>query len=160
MTDIIRVNNTIVSATSCSWKFDGQPYEGITALNFSDKRERKTVHASRRDGRALGKTSGKYTVGDFSFTMLVDSFDRLTTYLTLKGLGSYGDAEWTFIGQYIEPAPGSIPITAVIDGCTVDEVSDPYSEGIDEKVVDVTCSALSITRNGKRLWSVIRGVPL
>jgi hypothetical protein len=92
--------------------------------------------------------------------MLRDSFNKLALYLTVKGLGSYGDAEFTFTAQYIEPVVGQLPITVVIDGCNIEEVKESFAEGSDELVTEVTCNALTLTRNGMRLWSVVRGLPV
>lgn len=154
MSDEIRINNTVLSETSCTFKFDSVPYVDITALDYDQKRERKIVMTSLRSGRPRGKTSGKYSVGNFSFTMLRDSYDKLTTQLTLKGLGSYGDAEFTFLAQYGEP--GVVPITVVIDGCNI--VADKEGMADGEAVTEVTCMGMTLTRNGKRLWSVQKGI--
>ena len=159
MTDIIRVNNTILSWASCSVKFDGIPYNGITGIDYEEKRERAVVYGMRRDGTPLGKTSGKYSVPTCTISMLRDSADKLTTYLTAKGLGSYGDAEFVTIVQYIEPVPGATPITVILSGCTVDGVKDANQEGADALTTELTIGVLSLTKNAKRLWSVIRGLP-
>lgn len=163
MTDIIetRLNDVPYSATSCSWTIAGAPFIGITALSYSEKRERKLVFASRRDGTPLGITSGKYSVDALSITMLRSSFQRLVEVLTLVGLGSYGDARFPIVATYSEPLAslvGVIPITALISGCRVTGVKDSYSEGTDEAVTEVEMMAMSLTRNGTRLWSVINGV--
>lgn len=160
MTDIIRVNNTILSWNSFSLKVDGIPWNGILGFDYEQKRERKVVYGARRDGRALGKTSGKYSVPTCTLTMLRDSWDKLSTYLTAKGLGSYGDAEFVFASQYIEPVPGSLPITVIGTGCTIDGEKDTNQEGIDELVTELTIGCLSIIKNGKTLASLVRGVPL
>ncbi len=159
MSDIIRINDTIYSWNSCAFAVDLDPYVGILALNYEQKRERKVVYGAKRDGRPLGKTAGKYSVPDFSITMLRDSYDKLTTVLTAKGLGSYGDAEFTFFAQYVEPVLGATPIIIVAENCTIDGEKDVNAEGIDELVTEVQIGSLSLTRNGKRLWSVVRGIP-
>lgn len=158
MTDLLRINNTIFSWNSCSFRFDGVPYNGILGLDYEQKRERKVVHAARRDGRPLGKTSGKYTVPTFTLNMLRDSADKLTTQMTVKGLGSYGDAEFVFVAQYIEPL--QIPITVLCTGCTIDGEKDGNQEGVDELTTEFTIGCLSILKNGKSLASVVRGIPL
>lgn len=155
MSDLVRINSTVLSETSCNFKFDGVPYVDITALDYDQKRERKIVFTSDRSGRPRGKTSGKYSVGNFSFTILRDSYDLLTTQLTTKGLGSYGDAEFTFFAQYSEP--GLKPVTVVIDGCNI--VADKEGMADGEAVTEVTCMGMTLTRNGKRLWSVQKGLP-
>lgn len=160
MTDLIRINSTLVSASSCSFKFAGIPFVGILSLDYEEKREPKIVHGARRDGLPLGWTTGKYDPGPVTFRMLNDSFDKLTTLLTPLGLGSYGDAEFPFIAQYIEPGIGQLPITVVMAPCRVTGVKDGFAAGNDELTTEVTMHTLSITRNGKRLWSVVRSIPL
>ena len=158
MTDLIRINNTILSWNSTSFKFDGVPYNGILGFDYDQKRERKVVHAAKRDGRPLGKTAGKYTVPTMTLTMLRDSADKLTTQMTLKGLGSYGDAEFIVIAQYIEPL--QLPVTVICTGCTIDGEKDSNQEGVDELTTEFTIGCLEVIKNGKRLASVIRALPL
>lgn len=163
MSDLIetRLNDNIYSATSCAWHINNAPFEGITAVNYEQKRERKLVHASRRDGTPLGMTSGKYSVGSFSMTMLRSSYQRLIELLTPLGLGSYGDARFTFRGSYTEPLAslkGVPPIVIFVDGCRITGEKDGTQEGIDELVTEIDMAAMSITRNGLRLWSVVNGM--
>jgi hypothetical protein len=156
MGDLIRVNNTILSWTSCIFTVDGDPYVGILSFDYEQKRERKVVPGARRDGTPLGKTSGKYSVPTCSLKMLRDSADRLTNYLTLKGLGSYGDAELVFMAQYVEPE--QVPITVVCDGCTIDGEKDSNEEGTDQLMTEFEIGVLTLTKNGKRLWSLQRSI--
>lgn len=163
MTDILetRLNDVPFSATSCSWNIAGAPFIGITALAYSEKRERKLVHASRKDGTPLGMTSGKYSVDSVSMTMLRSSFQRLVELLTVLGIGSYGDARFPIVATYSEPLAslaGVPPITVLISGCRVTGVKDSYSEGIDEAVTEVEMMALTLRRNGSQLWSVVNGI--
>jgi len=159
MTDIIetRLNDTIFSATSCSWDIALAPYVGVTALDYEEKRERKLVHASRRDGTPLGMTSGKYSIGSLKITMLRSSFQRLIEDLSVLGLGSYGDARFPIIAKYFEPLALIPPIVIAVDGARVTGAKDSYAEGIDELVTEVDMMAMSLTRNGLRLWSVVNG---
>lgn len=158
MTDILRVNNTIISWNSFSWKLDGIPYNGILGFDYEQKRERKVVYAAKRDGRPLGKTSGKYSVPTCTLTVLRDTWDKISTQLTLKGLGSFGDAEFAFISQFIEPL--QTPMTVIGTGCTIDGVKHTNQEGIDELVTEVTIGCLNLLENGKSLASLVRAIPL
>jgi hypothetical protein len=156
-----RLNGTIYSATSCSWVIALAPYVGIVSLDYEEKRERKLVHASRRDGTPLGMTSGKYSVGSFSMTMLRSSFQRLAEQLTALGAGSYGDARFPVLATYSEPLAsiaGVKPIVIDIQGCAITGVKDSFAEGFEELLTEVQLSAISLTRNGLRLWSVVNGV--
>lgn len=158
MPDVIRVNHTLYSWPSCSFKIDSQPFEGIVELNYEQKRERKVVYAAKRDGRPLGKTAGKYSVPSLTLKMLRDSADALTTYLSAKGLGSYGDPEFGMMLQVAEPVVGALPITVLMETCTIDGKKDAHAEGIDELVTEFEIGCLQLTENGKRLWSVIRSL--
>ncbi len=158
MPDVIRINHTLYSWTSCSFKIDGQPWKGVLSLDYEQKRERKVVYAANQDGTPLGKTAGKYSVGGVSLKMLRDSADALTTYLTGKGLGSYGDAEFGILIQTVEPVIGSIPLTASLEVCTIDGKKDAHEEGVDELVTEFDIGCLQMTENFKRLWSVTRGL--
>lgn len=160
MTDVIRVNNTIYSWNSTAFKLDAIPYNGVLGLDYEQKRERKVVHAMKRDGRPLGKTAGKYTVPTCSLRVLRDTWDKISTYLTAKGLGSYGDAEFVIIFQCIEPVPGATPLTVIMTGCTIDGVKSVNQEGVDELVTELEIGCLSIVENGKQLASLVRAVPV
>jgi hypothetical protein len=116
------------------------------------------VYAAKRDGRPLGKTTGKYSVPTCTLTVLRDTWDKMSTQLTLKGLGSFGDAEFAFISQFVEPLQA--PITVIGTGCTIDGVKHTNQEGIDELVTEVTIGCLALLENGKSLASLIRAVPL
>lgn len=163
MTDILtsRLNDVPYSMNSCSWNIALAPFIGITALSYSEKRERKLVHASRKDGTPLGITSGKYSIDALSMTMLRSSFQRLVEVLTPLGLGSYGDAIFPIIATYSDANAtlrGELPITIDIQGCRITGVKDAYQEGVDELVTEVEMMGLQLTRNGTRLWSVVNGI--
>lgn len=161
MPDVVRVNHTVYAWTSCRFLIDAQPWEGLVAVDYEEKRERKIVYAARQSGTPLGWTSGKYSVPAFTMKFLRDSWDALSTYLTLggllnPGLGSYGDAEWSFVLQTVEPVIGSLPITRVGAPCTVIGVKEGHEEGIDELVTEVDVACLQMRVNGKQLWSAAR----
>lgn len=158
MTDLIRVNDTIYGFNSCTFKLEGVPYIGIQSFDYEQKRERKIVYGAKRDGTPLGRTSGKYSVPSMSLKVLKDTWDSMSTQLTAMGLGSYGDAEFVFIAQMVEL--GSLPITVVCSGCTIDGVKASHEEGVDELVVELEIGCLAIAENGKLLFSLARGLPL
>lgn len=163
MTDLIetRLNDQPFSATSCTWNIALAPFVGVTHLGYSEKRERKLVHGSRRDGTPLGITGGKYSVDSLTITMLRSSAQRLIEILTVLGLGSYGDAVFPIVAKYYEPLrPQVPPIVVDIEGCRITGMKDDYQEGIDELVTDIDLMGLALTRNGMRLWSVVNGVTL
>jgi hypothetical protein len=165
MTDILttRLNDVPYSMNSCTWNIALAPFIGITALNYSEKRERKLVHASRKDGTPLGITSGQYSIDSLSMTMLRTSFQRLVELLSVPGLGSYGDAIFPIVATYSDPNAtlrGELPITVDIQGCRITGVKDTFQAGTDELVTEVEMMGLQLTRNGARLWSVVNGAIL
>lgn len=158
MSDLIRINNTVYSHNSCAWKFDAIPYDGIQGFDFEQKRERKIVYGARKSGRPIGWTAGKYSVPPIRLVMLKASGDRLTTQMTTKGLGSYGDAEFNITLQAVEP--GGVPITTICEPCCITGKKDTTAEGVEELLTEFEIACLAITENGKRLWSVLRELPL
>jgi hypothetical protein len=163
MTDVLRVNNTVYSWNSTQFLIAGAPYTGILSVSYGQKRERKKVWGARRDGRPLGRTAGKYDPGPVKMTMLADTFDVMTTLLTVLGLGSYGDAEVPILIQIAEPGiplPGSPPVlTTAISFATITDVEDTKQEGTDELVKEVTWDVMQILENGKSLQSIVRAIP-
>jgi len=160
MTDLIetRLNDIPFSATSCSWLFAGAPFVGITAVDFEDKRERKLVHASRKDGTPIGLTNGKYLPGQVVVTMLRSSSQRLLELLTPLGFGSYGDARFPFIAKYQEILAPVPPVIVMVAGCRIAGVKETFAEGSDELLSVVTMDCLTITRNGLALYSRVNGL--
>lgn len=158
MTDIVRLNDTIVSWNSVSFKIDGIPYVGILSFDYEQTREREAVYGAKRDGRPLGFTSGKYSVPSMTLKMLRDSWDDLSTQLTALGLGSIGDATFTMIVQYIEI--GQPPITVVCVGCRIKGIKPTLEEGTGAATTELDIQCIEIVENGKPLASVVRAVPL
>lgn len=158
--NITRVNRVPYSWTSCSHFFAGLPYKGITGVTFKETREVKLVHAAQQDGVPLGITSGIYKLENLSFTLLRDSALGLMQDLTVLGLGSYGDAEFTYMLQLFEPVvPPSIPQTTLITGCRITGVEDKQEMGSDELVTEFTCQAMFLIRApGLTLYSQARGL--
>lgn len=159
MTDIIRVNSTIFSWNSTSMKIALTPYNGIMSIDYEEKRERKVVYGMKRDGKPLGKTSGKYSVPSVSLKMLRTTWEKLSTDLTVLGLGSIGDAEFPMLFQAYEPVlTTDLPQTVLFENCTIDGIKHSHAEGTDELTTELEIGCLQLTQNGKRLWSVVRGL--
>lgn len=161
MPDFIRVNNTRYSWTSTRHLVDGQPFEGLVAVDYEQKRERKIVYANRQDGTSVGWTSGKYSVPSFKAKFLKESAFAFKATLAAgglisPGLGSYGDAEWTFMLQCVEPVVGAIPLTMLASPCTVIGDRESREEGMDELLVEFDIACLSLIENGIPLWSIAR----
>jgi hypothetical protein len=163
MSDIAltRINDVIYGANSLAWLIDDAPYVGIQAFDYSEKRDRKLVYGGRRDGTPLGMADGQYSVDALSMTMLLASFDILTTSLSAKGGGSYGDARFPInvsISDYQAQLQNVLPVSIDIVGARISGVKAGRATENNEQTVDVTMMALSLTRNGKRLWSLQNGL--
>lgn len=154
-----RVNGIVYSWNSCSFTIDsGFPLIGIAEFNFEEKRPRKIVRGAKRSGVPLGKTSGNYEASG-SMKLLVQTEDALTTYLTPKGMGSYGDADFIVTVQMFEPKLSSAPINVVCGGCTIDGSKSALAEGIDESVTEFELGMMWVIKNGKTLWSLSKDIP-
>lgn len=159
---IVRINQSTFAWTSSVFLVDGQGVEGITSLDYEEKREIEVAYAARQDGRPVAWAGGgKYSVPSFKMRMLKDTFAALQLYwgaggLLNPGLGSYGDSIWTFQAQCIEPIVGSIPITLVASPCRVVGKRETREEGTGKLVTELDISCLELVENGIPLWSVAR----
>jgi hypothetical protein len=155
MSDLIRINDTFHSWESVSLEIDGDPWNGFTGIDWEQARTRTLVYGARKDGKPLGRTSGKYEPKPISMTWLRSSWNLLCEYLSIEGLGSYGDAEFDITLQYEEE--GDIQTIAFLK-CTIDNEKDGNQEGTDALTTDATIGTLDITRNGLSLYSLIRNI--
>lgn len=139
--DTVRRSNVIYSWRSTIHKIDGEPYEGIKACSYSEKLERKLVHAAKKDGTPLGMTPGKYTLESVSLTMLKDTANKLKRNLAEKaGNGSYGGVEFNYDLQHVEPGQDAISCSLIglrFTGNKADE-----KEGVDESEVQIELMGL------------------
>ena len=157
--DPLRINNTRYSWNSLSFTYDGIPFGGgVLSLDYSQVRERKTVYGSRKSGKNVGVTSGKYTTSG-SMKMLRETGNLFKTYMSTKGLLSIGDADVNLIIQIAEPVIGSIPQTIVLAGVYIKEMKFSTAEGVDELVDEfVFNDGFDVTENGMTLASRIREI--
>jgi hypothetical protein len=159
MLDVLRINDATHSWNSCRFLIDVEPFKGILSIDFDEKRERKKVWAGRRDGLPVAKTAGKYDPGKIAVKFLADQWDLITDYLSAKGLGSYGDPEFTMAVESSEIADLEVPVMIwLATGCTVENVKASFEEGVEESVVEVTLDPMQIVTNGKVLFSLARNI--
>jgi hypothetical protein len=166
VTDIIRIQDKIYSWQSCSFLLEMIPYNGIKAFEVSDEaREREPVHVMKKDGRPVGKPSGKYKPPKIKLTMLRDSarevMMQLTALALTQGGGSYGSAEFSMQLQVAEPIPTGVGLpvdTTVAVGCTVDGVSETQDESTGELLTEFTIGTLGVSRNGMTLYDPTRAL--
>ena len=159
---IVRINKSTFAWTSSVFMVDGQQVEGIKSLDYEEKREIEAVWAARQDGTPIAWAGGgKYSVPSFKMRMLKDTFSVLQAYWAASGtlgpgLGSFGDALWTFQAQCVEPVIGSIPITLVAAPCRVVGKRETREEGTGVLLTELDIGCLQLIENGIPMWSVVR----
>lgn len=150
-----RLNDVPFSANSCSWNIAGAPYVGITSLAYGQKRDRTIVAASMPGGVPAGITSGDYKVEGLSITFLRSAYQRLIVQLSVLGLGSYGNAIFPIVAKYSDVQAqlrGEKPIVITIIGARICGEKDSREANTEALVTEVELMAMSLTRNGLRLW--------
>ena len=148
-TDQVRKSNIVLSWPSDIFKVDGNEWEGLKAIAYEEKLERKIVHGNKKDATPVGMTRGKYSVTSCTITMLRDSAAKLKQYLATKsGVGSHGAAEFTIDVQHVEPSQDVIGAT--VSGCRWSGSKRDDKEGTDELTEDIEITALRVieTLNG------------
>ncbi len=163
MIDFVRLNNRVVSAKSVSFIIAGVPYQGITAMDYSEKMEKELVYDADKSGGPVGMTAGKYGAEPASITMLKDVFT--VKFLTQFGIlsaanlapGSWAQAlPFPIVVQYVElPIP---PITDLLSGCEITGAKDAYAEGINAAVVVISLQPMSMSRNGLTMYNRVRSL--
>jgi hypothetical protein len=159
MDDLVRWNNNVISAKSCAFTLAGVPYVGIVALDYADKLDAELVHGNNKDGSPIGYTSGEYSVDGFTFQVLKDVWiaKMLPQLAALSAAmlapGSYGGARFPWIAQYQE---GPLVGVDTLTGARVVGTKDTYAQGTGKLVVEVTCMAMTLMRNGLTLYDRTR----
>jgi len=150
--NIFRLNRTPYSWTSCSHFLNGFPYKGLTAASFKETREVEIVQDAEQSGVPVGITSGMYKIDSFQLTMLRDTALGFMQDLAVIGLGSYGDAEFSYLLQLFEPTFGtavpSQPQMTLISGCRITGVEDKQEKGSGALVTVFDVTALYLVRQG------------
>lgn len=152
MPDVLRINNAVFSWNSCSFSIDAQPYTGLTAIKNGQKRERAKVWGMNKSGKPLGRTRGHYEADPVEITFLEDTWDALSTYLLVKGLGSVGDAEVTGLLKISEL--GKTPIIILMEDLVTTAEGDDKKEGAEPNTIVVTFDCMRIMRNLKPFHSL------
>lgn len=162
--DLIRINGTVCSWNSVTVKLAETAYSGFLKVDYEEKLEKTLVYGSRRDGKPLGKTTGKYTPGPLSVILLRETWQTLIRpALTLLGVagvgaGGYGNSTFPFSISVDEIFAGVLPSIAIFDGCTVDGVKYPAAEGNEALTVELEIGYLSLSENGQQIWSPVRSI--
>jgi hypothetical protein len=158
MDDIVRWNDLVVSAKSCSMAVQLVPYSGIVQLDYADKLDAELVHDMQRSGVPVGTTSGEYSVDGFKYSVLKDVWivkmqPQLIALGLIAGGTGYGAARFTFTAQWQE---GPLVGTDTISGCRIVGTHDSIQQGTAKAIVEVTLLAKTLLRNGVGLMDLTR----
>jgi hypothetical protein len=158
---ILRLNHQPYSWPSSLTRILGVPVSGLVELNYGEKLDVETVYAQTQDGVPIGGTAGQYEVEGFTFKMLAQDGDALTTMLVASApqfLGAYGRIEFPFTCSVTEPLlPGAIPIEMVAPICRIIGRKAARAKGIEAFVTEFTVWSPGIIENGKTLYA--RSIP-
>lgn len=163
MPDIVRVGGLQYSWVSTMTRIDGQPYRGLTSLDFSDKLDVETVYSQTQDGVPIGDTEGQYSVDSFTMKWIREYADYLTTYLAgpapgvppgnRGGPGEYGGTHFSLTLTAIEPLQIlAVPLIILVPQCRIIGVKETTEKGSAALETEFTCWARQIIRNGKTLY--------
>jgi hypothetical protein len=159
MADVVRVNGNLFSYGSIIAKVLGERYRGFTSISVADKRERVHGYGMGKHHAPLGRSRGKYIVEPSKVTGWKHSVQALRATLAAQSPDgiSYGDVEFDFVVQYIEPSLD--PITIELERCvwTANNASD--EENPDPLKEDFEVLPMMIRRNGLVLFDASEGAP-
>lgn len=157
--DYVRINGTKYTWGSVSLRIDVLPLLGILSFDYEETRERAILYGGQKNGKPLGRGAGKVTYPPMTLSVMRETGLAIMEYLTVKGLGSYGDAEFTISLNVEEPLAAVPPIVATFSKCVIDGRKNSSAEGTEGLKTDFTISTLEIVENGMTIASQIRSVP-
>lgn len=158
--DVVRVNTSTWSWTSCIFSIDGIPTEGIVAIDYEEKLEARIISSNLQDGPPLGMSAGRYEVVRFPVRLLKDSARQLKTYLSaqaaVQGLSSFGQVTFT-LGLQLSglDAPDLRPSTTIFSGCRIIGERAAHEEGVEAAVTEFIVACLVIAQDGTALANAV-----
>lgn len=148
--DFPRVNGNQFSWSSITIKVGGEIFYGITAANYTEKRERASAYGQGRAYVPRGVTGGKYSA-EGSIEIYSDSATHLKEFLALQSASnSYGDKEFDVNIQYVEFGTEESKMVEMI-GCYIvgvdvalSESNEPIKEKFDLYVKYIRSNGLTL----------------
>jgi len=152
MSDAQRVNGNQISWGSLSLKIDGTPYSGITAVEYSDGRERALAYGMGRHHGPRGRTSGKYTPEPLVITCWESTAKEIRDDLMSKASDgrSFGNAVVPIIVQYVEPDDAVVTVDA--QECVLVKIESSNEEGPEGLDKKLTFSVMRYVYDGGTLY--------
>lgn len=147
-----KINGKVYDYSSITMTINGQPYQGVTEISYSDTLEPGVLRGTTALMR--GRTRGMYEA-EGSFTIYKEDFEPVKQALIALGLGGFGEAEFLITVSYAEV--GSALITDTIEGCRIKHQENSHSAGnSDALTTKVDLSVFRIGWNG--VYAVQDGV--
>ncbi len=157
MSDSIRINGVQHSWSSTKLKIDGEPFYGITAINYGDALEVVKGYGMGRHHGPRGRSAGKYTVEPIAVKMFKSSAQALREQLAAKSPSgtSYGRTVFQMVLQFVEPDDSTI--TVEFEDCRWTKDSSTNEEGPDPLQEETEFDCMRIRRNGLVLYDDSEG---
>jgi hypothetical protein len=153
MADSTLINGDVHNWTSVRIKKNGQSWSGVTAINWSQKRERAMLYGAAKHGAPRGRTSGKYSVDSASMKMAKGSAAIFKKELAQQAPDqkSFGNVEFDITVQFI--ASGEQAITVELQRCVITGTSSTNEESsTDALVEEFTLSVMRVVEDGLTLY--------
>jgi hypothetical protein len=151
MSDPVRINGNLYSWSSVEFHVGDERITGVTAVEYSDNRERTSAYGMNRAHAPIGQSAGKYATDPVKATLWKHTANALRKALAqLAGTGGFGNVEFTIVVQYTENDLGSVVDT--IRRCTWGKQTSKAEENPEPLKEDVEFKCLSILWNGETLF--------
>jgi len=150
MSDAQRINGNQYDWASIEVKVAGVPYYGVTAINFSQTRERTMFYGLGKHHAPRGRGRGQYSC-EASMEMWADAAESLREALD-DGTGNYGDTVFDITVQYVEPGTNAPPVIVELFQCVIGGEEASNAQGTDGLKENIPLSVMYIKKNGRSLF--------
>lgn len=150
MSDQARINGNQYDWASIELKVNGVPYYGVTAINFSQKRERGMFYGLGKHHAPRGRGRGQYSA-EASLEMWAGSAEELREALD-DGTGNYGETIFDITVQYVEEGSNEKPVVVKLFSCVLAGEESSNSQGTDGLKETLPLSVMYITKNDRYLF--------
>lgn len=114
MADSVRINGLQISWASVKLKIDGEPYSGVTAVEYADGIELSYAYGMARHHAPRGRTAGRYTPEPMVITAFMATSKAIQQALASRAGGrGVSTVEVPIVLQYIEKDDAVITIEAL-----------------------------------------------
>lgn len=149
--DSVRINGLQIGWASVKLKINGNPYRGVTAIEYADGVEAAYAYGTGRHYAPRGTTAGKYTPEPFVITAYKSTAGAIRKDLNEQANGrGVSSVIVPIVLQYVEKDDAVITVEALGSRLVKNEGSDEESpEALTEKL---TFMPTRYKRNGIALY--------